>query len=69
MNMYAKRGDKVVYCYTENGYEHDRKECEKHLELEKIYTVYATVVYDWSSTVEFEEIPGVKFNTVMFRDV
>jgi hypothetical protein len=70
MDMYAKKGHKVsVTEKTINwGYNHDKEQANKFLEVGKIYTVKTTWVYDWDSKVELEEISNERFNTVHFVD-
>jgi hypothetical protein len=68
MNIYAKNGDKVIFCYPDNGYEHDQEYCKKHLTLNGVYTVELTEVGQSYSSVILQEIPNKSFNTVMFRD-
>ncbi len=68
MNIYADGGDKVIYT-AEGGYDHDKEQAAKHLVAGQEYAVNYTTVHNWSSTVVLKEVPGQKFNTVMFEDV
>jgi len=68
MNIWAKRGDKVIYKYPNNGYPHDQEDAKKYLVLNKVYTVKETVVWDSISYVWLEEIPGIPFNCGHFED-
>lgn len=67
MNIYAKKGDKVVFCYPDNGYKHDQEDCKKRLTLNRVYTVKSTEVGQSHSSVSLKEVQGT-FNTVMFKD-
>lgn len=49
-----------------NGYTHHQEQVLLYLKLNKAYTVKEITVGDWSSTVEFKEVPGQRFNTVCF---
>lgn len=68
MNIYAKEGDKVIYCNPENGYPSDQEQCKKHLELNKVYTVDFTVVGQSHTSVHLKEFPKMSFNSVMFEN-
>lgn len=49
------------------GWKISQEYARKHLQVGERYTVANIEVGDWSSTVEFEEVPGHRFNTVMFE--
>ena len=68
MNIYAKKGDKVVVSNLTAGYEHDQQVAKNHLNIGEVYTVERTVVHSWYTDVYLLEIPGVKFNSVFFKD-
>lgn len=68
MNIFARKGDKVVYCYPGNGYEYDQEVCKKYLTLNGVYTVESTAVGQSHSSVILKEVPNRSFNTVMFSD-
>lgn len=68
MNIYAKRGHKVKYCYPNNGYDYDRELCNKHLTQNSVYTVEFFEVESFSSRIYLQEVPEIAFNTVMFCD-
>ena len=44
MNIYAKEGDKIVFCNPNNGYPHQRERAAEHLVINAIYTVDHTDV-------------------------
>jgi hypothetical protein len=69
MDIYAKPGTKVVFCNLDWGYAGDQEWAKKHLFPGQIYTVDHTEVYNWSSDVILKEVPGVKFNTVLFEEI
>jgi hypothetical protein len=68
MDICAKPGSKVVFANPDAGYLDDQKRAKKHLTEGAIYTVENVVVDRYSSVVFLTEIPGVAFNTVLFRD-
>lgn len=63
-----RRHDKIVYSKTENGYDHDKEKCKKLLVEGQVYTVRRVEVHSSSSTLELVEVPGERFNTVMFSE-
>jgi hypothetical protein len=69
MNIYALEGHKVKCSTFDAGYEYDKEEAKKHLELGKEYTVQYTDVDSWSTDVVLDEFPNIKFNSVFFEDV
>lgn len=69
MNIYAKKGDKVIFCNPENGRLYNQEDCFKYLKLDQVYTVDHTDVFGSSTDVYLQEVPGVSFNSVMFDDV
>lgn len=68
MDIYAKPGTKVRYTAT-GGYDGDRQLATKHIEEGAVLTVKEIDVGNFMSYVEFEEIPGINFNTVMFEEI
>lgn len=68
MNIYASPGRKVIFT-GKNGYDAQRKKANELLEVGNIYTIKHIKVYSSISYVEFEELPGKTFNTVMFGDI
>lgn len=68
MNIYAKPGTKVRYTGT-GGYDAQRQLATKHIEVGQILTVKETNIDKFMTYVEFEEIPNMRFNSVMFVEV
>lgn len=68
MNIYAKNGDRVVYAFPKHGRDWDRVQATEHLELGKTYTVDRTSVGSSNTAVWLQEIPGIAFNSVQFKD-
>jgi hypothetical protein len=69
MNIFAINGHKVKFTNPEAGYPFDQKMGKEHLEIGKEYTVDYTEVEDYSTNVVLQEIPKIKFNSVLFSDV
>lgn len=65
MDIYGAAGT-TVYFLNANGYDAERAETAKIFAEGQALTVKRIDVGDWSSRVEFEELPGKWFNTVMF---
>lgn len=65
MNIYS-RPSATVYFLNRNGYDHQLKEAAEIFEEGQALTIKRIEVDNWSSSVEFEELPGKWFNTVMF---
>lgn len=68
MNIYAKEGSKVVFANPNNGYQSDKKQCERLLTLNAVYTINATDVGSSHTDVYLKEFPDEVFNSVMFED-
>lgn len=68
MNIYAKEGDKVIFCNPNSGYPSDRNLCNRLLILDDVYTIDFTIVGDSYTEVYLKEFYGVAFNSVMFED-
>lgn len=58
------KGTKIRFL-NKNGHNFQREEAAKLFDVDKSYTLKASDVYSSSSTLEFEEVPGI-FNSVMF---
>jgi hypothetical protein len=69
MNIYAESGAKVRCVSLTAGYECDQKRAREYLELNQIYTVDYTEVYNWCTDVYLREFPMIAFNSVIFEDV
>lgn len=68
MNIYAEHGDKVIFAFPNNGYQSDADQCAKYLKLDETYTVDHTMAHRSSTDVFLIEVPGQRFNSVMFAD-
>lgn len=68
MNIYAKRGHKVIFLFPTNGYSYDQEQCKKFLHVGNTYTIENTKVDHFRTTIELQEVEGQKFNSVMFTD-
>lgn len=68
MNIYAKRGDKVVCVTFDAGYVGDKETAKKYLNKNSVYTVEKTVPHSFDTEVYLQEFPGVSFNTAFFKD-
>jgi len=68
MNIETGRGQKVIYAFDKNGYDHDQEDARKYLKFGETYTVSHTDVHRSSSQVYLQEVPGRGFNTVMFAN-
>jgi len=70
MNIYAKKGHKVVATKVgiNSGYDHHKETAKKYLKAGKTYTVDYTDVNNWHTNVFLQEIPKVAFNSVHFED-
>lgn len=67
MNIYARRGDKVVFT-GRNGYPVENARARSILMINRVYTVKRTDVHSSSTSVYLEEVPNESFNSVMFKD-
>ncbi|MBC6992247.1 hypothetical protein [Hymenobacter sp. BT491] len=69
MSIFALPGHKVrlVEHFVHRGSEWDQAAAKRHLTVGGIYTVRQTRVFSSHSVVEFEEVPGVSFNTIYFE--
>lgn len=69
--MFYPDGDRFLYEGTEvrflnkNGYDFEREQAAAIFDTDKTYTISGVDIGNWSSTYQFEGIPG-HFNTVMF---
>ena len=69
MNIYAQRGDKVVFAYPKNGWEGVVQTAKTYLKGGQIYTVDYTEVGQSRTYVYLIEFPEAPFNSVQFEDV
>jgi hypothetical protein len=68
MDIYAEEGHKIKFTSPNAGYEYDQKQAETHLLVNETYTVERTEVGNFSTDVYLKEVPGLKFNSVLFDD-
>lgn len=68
MNIFAAPGTRVRFSFPDNGYEPDMQLAGKHLTVGAEYTVAGTEVGSWSTAVSLAEVPGLRFNSVMFAE-
>lgn len=68
MNVYAEYGHKVIATDLNAGFESDKENAHKYLELDKIYTVDWTEVGRTLTEVKLVEIPESSFNSLHFED-
>ena len=68
MDIYAKKGHKVIAKHLDWGYDHDAATANEHLTQNGVYTVNYTYVGDWRTDVHLEEFECVEFNSVHFED-
>lgn len=61
-------GRKVRFLNT-NGWDGEAERANEYFEEGQVLTIKEIYVGRSSSEVEFEELPGKRFNTVMFTDV
>lgn len=62
------KGRKVVFLEN-NGTDYDLEKAKEYFSKNQVLTVDEIYVGRSSSTVEFTECPGKRFNTVMFGDI
>lgn len=72
MNVYAKKGTKVIPLFENGniagGYVDDKKHAMKFLKEGGVYTVDYTQVGSWHTDVFLEEFPDKLFNSVHFAE-
>ncbi|AOZ62021.1 hypothetical protein QCM8_103 [Bacillus phage QCM8] len=51
------------------GYDIDNEKALRYMDINKILRVQEIYVGSWYAEVEFQEFPGVKFNTELFEDI
>lgn len=59
---------KVVFAFSDNGYEGEGKEAVSFIRIGEAYTIKNMFTERSSSRVELEEVPGRQFNTVLFEN-
>ncbi len=68
MDIYAKKGHKIIFSSPTAGYPNHQETAAKYLTVDNVYTVDYTDVGGWHTDVYIKEVPGVAFNSVMFDD-
>ena len=68
MDIQAKPGTKVKFI-GKGSYDNDMHNAFDHMDVGEVFTVKNIDIDPWISHVEFEELPGITFNTVMFEEV
>ncbi len=69
MSINTIPGEKVRFSYPKNGLPVERVEASKLLTVGAVYTVASMHVDNWYTDVELKEVPGVRFNSVFFKNV
>jgi hypothetical protein len=69
MNIFALKGHKVKCVTLTAGYDFDQEIAKKYLVVGEVYTIEKTEVFNARTNVWLQEIPNVKFNSVLFADV
>ena len=65
--IHSERGTKLVVDTFNAGYESERKEAERLLAMDIVYTVEEIEVGSWHTDIVLKEFPDEKFNSVFFR--
>jgi hypothetical protein len=68
MNIHSPKGTKVIFAFPKAGYEYQIKIAQKHLILNKVYTVDHIEIHKWHSNVYLKEIPDIGFNSCLFKE-
>ena len=68
MDIYAKSGHRVIVSKqtAHNGYDSDKGDVEKHLEIGKIYNIHSTNVSQSSTSIVLQQFPDKNWNSVNF---
>ncbi len=67
INIFAEKGDKVLYVGTaRGGSKEDKETAAKYLKEGEIYTVYSTYVSDSLSFVMLDEYPDILYSMLFF---
>lgn len=69
MDIYARRGTKIVFNNPNAGYPYDQETARKYLKVGSKYTVEWKRVGCFHTDVFLQEVPGVPFNSVLFDEV
>lgn len=70
MDIYAKKGHRVIVSKqtAHNGYDTQKENVEKHLEIGKIYNIESTSVSQSSTSIVLKQFPDKNWNSVNFID-
>lgn len=70
MDIYTKRGQKVIVSKVtaHNGYDSQKEDVAKHLEIGKIYNVESTNVSQSSTSIVLKQFPDKNWDSVNFID-
>jgi len=63
-----EKGEKVECVKTDGGYAHDELRGKKFLKIGNEYTVDRWYTNKKSTSVFFEEIPNISFNSIYFKN-
>ena len=70
MDIRASVGDSVRFVYPTHGSTEDQRWALAHLEVGKVYTVERVKPHgDFATDVFLIEVPGVPFNSALFKDI
>jgi hypothetical protein len=68
MEIYARRGHKVIYNNPNAGYAYEQVRARDRLCPGGAYTVERTHVGEYRTDVYLAEVPGIAFNSTLFSD-
>lgn len=68
MDIYSRRGSKVIFDRPDKGPASDSETARKHLVVGETYTVAFTHIGDSGTDVYLQEVEGVHFNSLLFSD-
>jgi hypothetical protein len=65
----TESGDKVIFVFPNNGWDHDKKHALEYLKEGETYTVSYIEIHSWHTDVYLREVPNVPFNSVHFANI
>jgi len=68
MNIYAMAGDKIRCVCPDNCVDHEIEHALLYLKLDYLYTVDYTELFSDHTNVFLREVPGPRFNAILFED-
>lgn len=69
MNIFnASAGSKITFAHPEKGSTYEREKTAKHLKVGETYTINKIYIGGFNTDIYLDEVPDVKFNSVMFDD-